>query len=211
MQSTSFPLTTAIENATRRTLNEHGPSAFIATREAAIFHEVGHAIIGVHEGLAIRHISIYSRAVPNCGLMWGGGCSVAGPATCRTGPDTTADDDLHRARFLIGGLAAEAAMQMDTPGSSLDDLVMSQVFGGNAATKLADPVVLSALSDGPEYDAFLHQFWDKHVWRVAIRILYVNPEVFFQLAEQLREREKVNGGTLRNMLAQIRRITPCQK
>src|SRR5262249_44366518 len=103
-----------------------------------------------------------SREVPNFGTaVWGGRCSEAA-ATCRMGPDTTADDDLHRARFFISGLVAEWIVQMDTPGSSIDDLVKSQAFGGSAAKKLADRVVLSGLSDGPELDAYLHQFWHEH-------------------------------------------------
>jgi hypothetical protein len=68
-------LTAAIDNATRAVLEQHdGIEAFIGTREAAVAHEVGHAIVGTHEGLKIRRISIYSY-----GNNWGGVAARTGP------------------------------------------------------------------------------------------------------------------------------------
>src|SRR5262245_30571822 len=57
-------LITAIRDAARAAFDRHGASAFTAPRESAIAHEVGHAIVGAHEGLAIREITISSRSVP---------------------------------------------------------------------------------------------------------------------------------------------------
>src|SRR5215472_18797758 len=89
-------LIAAIEDAARDTFNRHGAAAFAAPQEAAVVHEVAHAIVGTHEGFKIRQISICSRAVPNFGLVWSGRC-IEAAATWTSGPDTSADDDLRRA------------------------------------------------------------------------------------------------------------------
>src|SRR5262249_26806569 len=151
-------LITAVEDATHDALARHGAAAFMAPREAAVWHEVGHAIVGTHEGFTIRQISIYSRAVPIFGLVWAGRC-IEAAATWTSGPDTSADDDMRRARFIIGGLAGEAMTKTDKPGSSIDELALSQFIGINAAVKLADP----ELSD-EEYSAYAQQLWHKQVW-----------------------------------------------
>jgi hypothetical protein len=192
-------LIAAVEDATRDTLARHGVSAFAAPREAAIFHEVGHAIVGAHEGFKIRNISIYSRAVPN-GLLWSGRC-VEEAATWTTGPDTSADDDLRRARFIIAGLAGEAITGKDKPGSSLDELGLSQLVGLNAAAKLDDPT----LSDA-EAHVYAQRLWHEQVWGVAVAILRNNREPFMQLAKLLHERERVKGGKLHKILDQVKRV-----
>ena len=193
-------LITAVENAALNALDRHGVSAFAAPREAAIAHEASHAIVGTHEGLRIRQISIYSQAMPSFGVIWGGRCMEA-DATWRTGPDTSAEEDLRRARFIVAGLAGEAVTKLDKPGSSLDELALSQTVGLNAAMKLADPM-LSDTGRG----AYAKQLWNERVWGVAIAILFHNREPFMQLAGYLDEHERVKGGKLREVLAQVKRI-----
>ena len=108
-------------------LDRHGLAAFTMPRDAALAHEAGHAIVGAHEGFAVRSVTIFSRSVS--GLeAWGGFCTEAGGAWT-TGPDTSADDDLRRARFIIAGLAGEAITGTDKPGSSIDELALSQLIG----------------------------------------------------------------------------------
>ena len=66
--------------------------------------------------------------MPFFGRCWGGLCSEAG-GVWTSGPDSHAEDDLRRARFIIAGLAGEALTGLDKPGSSLDELALSQLIG----------------------------------------------------------------------------------
>jgi hypothetical protein len=195
-------LVAAIEGAAYRAFSRHGRSAFEAPRNAAIAHEVGHAIVGAHEGFTIRAVAVFSRSVPSLGLVWGGRCLEAG-GTWTTGPDSSADEDLRRARFIIAGLAGEAITGHDRPGSSLDELVLSQVVGLNVAAKRDDPNQSDA-----EYSAYAERLWHEQVWGVAIAILHGNREAFLQVAEHLHQHEQVHGGKLRKALAAVKRITP---
>src|SRR5262249_20943204 len=100
LQGTPPELIDAIENAVRGAYNQHGICAFAMPREAALVHECGHAIIGTHEGLSIRSVTIESRVVPLLGTAWGGWCMDNG-GTWTSGPNTTAQQDLSRARIVI--------------------------------------------------------------------------------------------------------------
>lgn len=188
-----------VESAVRGALAQHGPSAFAQPQEAAIAHEVGHAVVGAYEGLFIENVSVFSRRVPSQVDTWGGWVSCDGPAW-RTGPDTSAANDLSAARMIIAGLAGEAICRLDKPGSSLDELALSQLVGLNAATKLADPQ-LSA----DAYDTFAKRLWHEQVWDTTLNILHNNREPFQRLAELLQERQEIKGKKLRDVLAQIRR------
>src|SRR5262245_49410587 len=190
-----------IEDAARGVFERHGVSAFAAPRAAAAAHETGHAIVGTHEGFRIRRITISSRSAPIFGeLLWGGRCMEAA-ATWSSGPDTTADDDLRRARFIIAGLVGEGMAKVDRPGSSLDELALSQLVGMNAAEKLAGP----GLSDA-EYSAYAKRLWYEQIWGVAFKILRNNFEPFKQLFEHLQRHDEIRGPKLCKMLVQVRRI-----
>ena len=115
---------------------------------------------------------------------WGGWCRADGQEWT-TGPDSSAEADLSRARIVVAGLAGEAVTGKDKPGSSLDELVLSQVIAHNAAAKLADP----SLSDAA-YDDFTERLWHERVWGVTIKILLANRGPFQQLAEHLHRRKK---------------------
>jgi hypothetical protein len=194
-----------IEHNISSVLLRHGASAFAAPREAAAAHEAGHAIIGTHEGFKIRQISICSHTVPNIGLVWSGRCDET-VATWRTGPDTSVESDLSRARFIVGGLAGEAILRLDKPGSSLDEHGLSRFVAINAAVKLTGGTVPDA-----EWNAYVERLWHEQVWSVAFNIIRKNHEPFSQLATLLHQHERVKGGKLHEVLAQVRRITPCQK
>jgi len=193
-------LRTCIEDAVRRTLDQHGLTAFMMPREAALVHEAGHAIVAAHEGLAIRSVRVFSHAGPGVEL-WGGLCTEADG--WRTGPDTTADDDLRRARVIIAGLAGEAITGKDKPGSSLDELALSQMVGLNAAVKLDADQGRSAV----EYEAFAKALWHEQVWGVAVAILYANQGAFLQIVQHLHQKQRLQGSRLRQVLAQVRRVT----
>jgi hypothetical protein len=196
-ENSTAGLTVAVENAIRGVLGQHGPSAFAAPQEAAVAHEAGHAVVATHEGLVIESLSVFSRQE-----IWTGWCACDGPAWT-TGPDTSAANDLSAARVIVAGLAGEAICGLDRPGSSLDELALSQLVGLNAATKLADP----ALGDAA-YDTFAKRLWHEEVWDLTLTILRDHREPFMRLAELLHERRQIRGGKLRRVLAPIRRNAP---
>jgi len=196
-------LIAAFEDASRNTLARHGMSAFEMTREAAIAHESGHVIVGAHEGTTFQSVRIFFRSMPPFGKVWGGWCAEENSKEWTSGPDTSAESDLSRARVIIAGLAGEAITGLDKPGSSLDELALSQLLGVNAAVKLHD----HTLSDA-EYSAYAQRLWHEQVWGVAVAILCSNRDPFMRLVEHLHQKERIQGGKLRAVLAQIRRITP---
>ncbi len=201
-EGTPPQLTQAIQDATRKTLARDGIAAFTMPRHAAVAHEAGHAVVGAHEGFAVRRVTVFSR--PVFGLeAWGGFCAEAGGAWT-TGPESSVHEDLRHAQFIIAGLAGEAITGTDKPGSSIDELVLSQLIGANAAFKLDDD---PGRSDD-EYRAYAEQLWDEQIWRVAIAILTANREPFMQVVRSLEEKERMAGARLRKALAQVRRITP---
>jgi hypothetical protein len=201
-QGTPPELIDAIKDGIRDILNEHGLTAFEMSREAALAHEAGHAIVGAHDGLIIRRVTISSRHVPNFGMVWGGWC-MEGGGRWTTGPETTADDDLRRARFIIAGLAAEALTGTDKPGSSMEELALSQLIGANAGVKLANPNMSDA-----EFSAYQQRLWHERVWDVAIAIVRNNRDPFMQVVEHLHAHQAIKGGKLRTILATVKRIAP---
>jgi hypothetical protein len=165
-------------------------------RDAAIAHEAGHAIVAAHEGQIFRSVNIESRSVPGFGMVWSGWCSADG--TWTSGPDTTAESDLSRARIVIAGLVAEHIARTANPGSSIDERSLSLALASNAANKL--------YQSPAEFKTFAERLWREQVLGFDYDILCANLEPFQQLRTQLNEREKVKGGKLRAILAKVRRI-----
>ena len=190
-------IVTAVEDAVRDVLDKHGLDAFAMPQGTAIAHEAGHAIVATAEGLNVVSVSLISRRVPSFEPIWGGWCAFNG-RTWTTGPDTSAANDLGAARVIIGGLAGEAVCGVDKPGSSIDELCLSQHVSCNAATKLADPKLTNEA-----FNAFAEAIWRDKVWDGAISIIRNNREPFQRLAELLHERRQIKGGKLRRLLAQI--------
>jgi hypothetical protein len=134
-------LLTGIGDAAVQAFREHGAAAFAAPREAAAAHEAGHAIVGTAEGFRIRKVTVFPRSqMPGLGEVWGGRCMEA-DGSWTTGPDSSADEDLRHARMIIAGIAAEAFVGLDKPGSSLDEVAVSQMIGINIGVKLGDPTL----------------------------------------------------------------------
>jgi hypothetical protein len=206
-QGTPPELVRAIKCAVYDALDHHGLAAFMMPREAALAHEAGHAIVATHEGVTIRRVTIFSRSMSGV-ACWGGQCMDAG-GTWTTGPDSSADDDLRRARMIIAGLAGEALTGLDRPGSSIDELALSQLVGLNAAFKLdCEAAAFDDLNrSDAEYSAYAQRLWHEQVWDVTLAILRANREPFFQIVKHLHEKEKVQGPKLRQALAQVRRIS----
>jgi hypothetical protein len=193
-------LITAINDAARNAFARHGAVAFEAPPEAASAHEASHAIVATHEGFTVRRIAIYPQSAPILGTVWSGRCFEVGGAWT-TDHDSTAEDDLRRARVVIAGLAGEALAGLDKPGSSLDELALSQLIACNVAAKLADP----ALSDA-DHSTYTKNLWHERVWKVARAILRANDEVFQQLTTHLNEHQEIEGVTLDKILANVKGI-----
>jgi hypothetical protein len=180
-----------------RVFAKHGPAAFTASREAAIMHETGHGIVGTAEGFRIRELRIFRRTAK----VWAGRCQEA-ETTWSTGPNTSAHDDLRRARFTIGGLAGEAMCGLDKPGSSIEELALSQMLGANAGKKLVNP-----LSSDEARETYIKQLWHEQVWGVALSILKDNHGPFFQVVELLNRHERIKSNRLDKVLDQVKRRT----
>jgi hypothetical protein len=189
----------AIERETHKILTSHGIAAFLMSRDAAIVHEVGHTIVAAAEGQIMQSVRIFSRSTP-VGTAWGGWCDCD-DEDWTSGPDSSVESDLSRARIIIGGLVGEAITGMAKPGSSLDEQVMSQVLAHNAAVKLADH------SSDAACDDFAEQLWREKVFDVTIAILRANEGPFEQLAGLLDRKGKVKGHKLRAVLDQVRGIS----
>jgi hypothetical protein len=187
-----------IENAVRDVLTKHGSSAFHMSREAALAHEAGHVIVGAHEGVFFRSVTISSRVVPVFGTAWGGWC--ASDAGWTTGPDTTAESDLSRARIVIAGFVAEALTGWDKPGSSIEERAVTSVLVNNAANKLGKHL------SPAEFEPYALRLGDEQVWNVTVAILRHNHEPFLHLIEQLHQHGKVKGRALRDIITKVKRI-----
>jgi hypothetical protein len=61
------------------------------------------------------------------------------------------------------------------------------------------------LSDD-EYKAYVEQLWHERVWNVVLRILCGNRGPFTKMIDHLHSHEKIAGGKLRRVLAQVERI-----
>src|SRR5262249_38257734 len=118
-----------IEEAALKAFTSHGPSAFEMSRTAAIVHECGPTIVGTAEGMTIGSVRIFSRSTP-FGDAWGGWCAEKHKTEWTSGPDSSVEEDLSRARIIVAGLAGEAICGKDRPGSSIDELVVSQLLAG---------------------------------------------------------------------------------
>jgi len=184
-----------IKDAAVRAFAQHGPAAFEASRETTVIHETGHAIVGAAEGFRIRELKIFQRSA----TVWGGRCEEDA-ATWTSGPDSSAEDDLRRARLAIGGLAAEALCGLDKPGSSLDELVVSQFLGVNAGAKLDN-----FSPNDEEHTAYVKELWHEQVWGIAVADLRDNREPFCELAELLNQHEHLKSAKLSKVLDKVKR------
>jgi hypothetical protein len=190
----------AIEQAAHKVLDLEGLSAFEMPRPAAVSHEAGHCIVAAHEGITPRRITVFAQTV--CGIeAWGGNMETR--ETFTTTPDTNVEDDLRWARCVIAGLAGEVITRLDKPGSSLDEVALSQLIAANAATKTYDHSQGDAA-----YSAYAQNLWHERVWGVALTILIANRDAFWRLGKLLHREGCVKGGKLRKILADVRRISP---
>ena len=137
----------------RDIMDKHGPRAFELPKRAAAIHEAGHVVINSVLGTRTTSVLIdHMQVGEQCG--WIGFTDVSGGAFVYT-PDkpATFDELLARSRTIYAGIAAEAlfAGEDRREGSSLDEVLLSQLFGRYAA---------DLIGEDPEL------FWQRnvHVW-----------------------------------------------
>jgi hypothetical protein len=117
------PLAHVLAEQATLLLAEYGSSAFEGTFEAAVAHEVGHAIVGAHDGLGITSVSVWRRHDGR----WVGRTDEAAHHWQIT-PDMPLRDRFVRAGFITAGEVGEAVLALThyRKGTSLDELVLSQ-------------------------------------------------------------------------------------
>jgi hypothetical protein len=129
-----------------------------------------------------------------------------------SGPDTTAESDLSRARYLIAGLVAEVLTKKDKPGSSLDERGLVNMLVNNATIKLLGETPFETLAEADAHGcsaerlAYFTKLGDEQVWDAAVAILRNNWDLFQQLAQELYRRHRIKGSALQKILSKVKRI-----
>jgi hypothetical protein len=123
----------AIGSRVRHALETEGPRAFETPRSAAAIHEAGHIAWHLTQGRRIKRAWIEPTLTGWIGMteIHGKGWNV----TLETQTATAIADHLEVARHLLAGVTAERLFEKDfRAGSSIDEIVMSQLVGAHAAT-----------------------------------------------------------------------------
>jgi hypothetical protein len=76
------------------------------------------------------------------------------------------------------------------PGSSIEEVALSQLIGANAGAKLTDHNMSHA-----EYVTYQERLWNERVWRVAGIILIDNREPFLKIVEHLHQHEIIKAAS----------------
>lgn len=164
------------------------------TRRTAAAHEAGHAILYASYGDSFKYVKVFQRIEPYIGIqMWGGETmpdKFSGP--CELNPSTNQREYLFRARSLIAGLGGETLMGVDTIGSSLDELVMSQV--------------LAQLLAGLCGEASGELIWRNDVWNVTLAIIKANAEPHARVMDALIREKRIDAVRLKILLRDVHPI-----
>ena len=170
----------------QRVLVEHGEQAFDCPKEAAAIHEAGHLVVNVALGGRVRRVDIGCHPSG----AWIGFTEYRDQEWSLSPETATSEKWLEIARNLYAGVAAEMLFDPDfRHGSSLDEVVMSQWIGGEAA-RLAneDPV----------------SFWTARVHQDVADILKKHQDVHGKIAAHLMRRGNLKGLPLSDMCRRIR-------
>ena len=176
-------------------LRKHGPSAFEMPKRAAAIHEAGHVVINAVLGMQttsvlIDHLNRDGR------LFWVGYTDAPDLALVDT-PATPAGFDklLMKARTTYAGIAAEDlfAGPDRREGSSLDEIVMSQIVAERAASLVgAEPEIL----------------WKDDVAAWCRVQLHHNLYAVDDIATALMERKRLKGRALRDLCQKVKPLPP---
>jgi hypothetical protein len=113
-----------ITQAAQEILASEGMQAFEMPKSAALAHEVGHCIVGTHEGLCIVEVRVFERSAG----VW---CGVVNESSSwHIDIDTPIETALARARYLVAGIAGEAVLDPvhRRSGSSVDEVILVQML-----------------------------------------------------------------------------------
>ena len=113
----------SLSQEAKRLLATEGPRAFEASRSAAIAHEIGHVIVGTHEGFTITSVRVFEHEGDWNGMT--DDTSGAWEIDATTPTQTV----LRRVRHLIAGETAEYLLDPDgyRSGSSLDEVTIARM------------------------------------------------------------------------------------
>jgi hypothetical protein len=117
-------------------LRKHGPLAFEMPKRAAAIHEAGHVVI--NSVLGIRTTKVLIDSITRGGKLFWIGYTDAPNLAFVDSPTSPVSFDhiLRRSRATYAGLAAELVFAGDDrrEGSSLDEIIMSQLLAERAAS-----------------------------------------------------------------------------
>jgi hypothetical protein len=172
-------------------IQKHGLRAFEMPKRAAAIHEAGHVVINSALGIRTTHVSI-DHVYRNGELFWIG-YTDAPDLAFLDAPNAPAGFDklLMKARTTYAGIAAEDlfAGPDRREGSSLDEIIVSQIFTEKTA---------SLIGVEPE------RLWREDVAAWCTNQLWRNREVVGEIAEALMERKRLKGRALRDLWGEVK-------
>jgi hypothetical protein len=176
-------------------LKKYGPRVFEMPKRAAAIHEAGHVVI--NEVLGVRTTSVVIDHLTRDGKLFWIGITDAPELAFVDTPATSVgfDDILARSRITYAGLAAELlfAGEDRREGSSLDEILMSQILADRAAS-------LAGL-DAP-------RLWREEVAAWCMNQLYRNRKAHAEIAGALMERKRLKGKALRDLCQKVKPLSP---
>jgi hypothetical protein len=171
-------------------LKKHGPRAFEMPKRAAAIHEAGHAIVMAILGVRITNISI-DHISRDGKLHWGGNTEAPDLAFVDTPTCPVRFDNLlDRSRIVYAGLAAELLFAGDDrrEGSSLDEIIMSQILAERAASLVG--------ASAPD-------LWRDQVAHWCNIQLIRNRKAHADIADALMSPGRLKGKVLRELCAKV--------
>ena len=187
-----------IYEETTRLVGEQGLRAFEMPRSSAIAHETGHAIVAVHDGVALSYVEITRRLIEGR-AAWGGFTQWAQPYPPELIIVHPAKDPprniLLRICSLIAGVVGEKVLDPAgcRDGSSIDEVVVSQI--------LAEGLVQCADLNGVEPK----QIWNA-CWHRTVAIIHGNEKAARTVAAKLDTYGIVRRKQLARLTDGIRRL-----
>jgi hypothetical protein len=171
-------------------MRKHGLRAFEMPKRAAAIHEAGHVVI--NSVLGVRTTSVVIESIHRDGkLYWIGNTSAPELAFVGTPASPVSFDAiLSRSRITYAGIAAELlfAGEDRREGSSLDEIVMSQILAEQAA-------LLVGLSAPTLWRDEVAAWCDIHLRR--------NRKAHTEITAALMKRGGLKGRILRELCAQV--------
>ncbi len=160
-------------------------------KRAAAIHEAGHVVI--NSAVGVRTTSVLIDQIHRNGALHWIGHTDAPDLAFVDAPNAPAGFDklLMRARTTYAGIAAEDlfAGPDRREASSLDEIMMSQIFAERAASLIGvDPEAL----------------WQNEVWAWCVAQLHQNCNAHAEIAAALMERKRLKGKALRDLCRKVK-------